>query len=97
MWTWKQLTGSTSLDRVVIAELWAGFILYLSRSYGNAALPMMAVGFATIAWAILIKGFYWRDSDTDPAPLLAGRLILAAIGSGWLACSVYLLRLSAEP
>jgi hypothetical protein len=94
MWTWAQLTGSTSLDRVLIAELWAGFVVYLFRSIGNAGFPMMLVSFSTLAWAGLLKGFYWRDTDADPAPLIAGRLILAAIGAGWLAGSIYLLRLS---
>jgi len=79
---------------MVIAELWAGFIVYLSRSLGNVGFPMMVVSLATLAWAVLMKRFHWRNSDTDPAPLIAGRLILAAIGAGWLAWSVYLLRYS---
>jgi hypothetical protein len=96
MWTWQQLTGSPSLDRIVIAELWAGLIVYISRNSINVGAPMMLVSLATLAWAVLMKGFYWRNSDSEPGPLLAGRMILVAIGIVWLVASVYFLRLSPQ-
>jgi len=97
MWTWKQLNGSTSLDRVLIAELWAGFMVYLFRGVGNVAFLMLPVSLATLAWAALLKGFYWRNGDEEPAPTIAGRILLAAIGAVWLAWSIYLLRAMPEP
>ena len=56
---------------------------------------MLLVSLATLAWAALIKGFYWRNSDSEPGPLFAGRIILVAIGIAWLSASIYFLRSSA--
>ena len=48
MWTWRHLIGSTSLERIVIAELWGGLIVYLSRGSGNVGPATLLVSLATL-------------------------------------------------
>jgi len=97
MWKWKQLTGSPSLVEIAIAELWAGLFVYLSRNSGGVAFTMMAFGFANFGWAALMRGFHWRNYDSDPAPLPAGLVILCVIGACWRAGSFYFGRSSPPP